>query len=290
MLFNEAKSKVMLITRKRIKRNINIYLNNKILEVVNDLKYLGIYFDSKLTFDKHIRYTAHNSSKLIHMLGRSAKQQWGLGHKSLKTIYEGALVPMITYGAPVWHEAVVKQTNLRVLQRAQRMINIKMAKAYRTISFESSCMMAAVPRIGIVIEGKARMYKIKHNIERTEYNCDTPLPVKQWTHPARRVNITEASDSTPYSAVIYTDGSKIKGKVGAGAATYVNHELIRQGKYRLHNSCSNNQAEQVAILKALEKLASQADHNKRTVAIYTDSKVTLDSLTNNFIHSPLKET
>jgi hypothetical protein len=112
------------------------------------------------------------------MLGRSAKLQWSLGHKSLK-IYEGALIPMITYGAPVWHEAVVKQRNLRVLQKVQRMININMAKAYRTISFEASCMMAGVPPIGIVIEEKTRLYNIKHNIERTEYDCDTPLPVKQ---------------------------------------------------------------------------------------------------------------
>jgi hypothetical protein len=56
------------------------------------------------------------------------------------------------YGAPVWDEAVVKQRNLRVLQRVQRMINIKIVKAYRTISFKASCMMAGVPPIGIVIE------------------------------------------------------------------------------------------------------------------------------------------
>jgi hypothetical protein len=84
------------------------------------------------------------------MLGRSAKLQWGLGHKSLKIIYEGALIPMITYGAPVWHEAVVKQINLRVLQKVQKMINIKMSKAYRTIYFGASCMMDGVPPIGIV--------------------------------------------------------------------------------------------------------------------------------------------
>jgi hypothetical protein len=62
----------------------------------------SIYFDCRLTFDKHIGYIADNSSKLIHMLGNSAKLQWSLGHKSLRTIY-GALIPIITYGAPVWH-------------------------------------------------------------------------------------------------------------------------------------------------------------------------------------------
>jgi hypothetical protein len=39
-------------------------------------------------------------------------------------------------------------------------------------------------------------------------------------------------------------------------------------------------------LKALDELASHSEHNGRTVSIY-DSKVTLASLRNNFIHSPL---
>jgi 2C-methyl-D-erythritol 2,4-cyclodiphosphate synthase len=40
MLFNDIKSKAMLISRKRNNGNINIYLNNIRLEVVKELKYL----------------------------------------------------------------------------------------------------------------------------------------------------------------------------------------------------------------------------------------------------------
>jgi hypothetical protein len=46
-----------------------------------------------------------------------------------------------------------------MVQRVQSLINIKIAKAYRTISFEASCMMAVSPPIGIVIEEKASLYK-----------------------------------------------------------------------------------------------------------------------------------
>jgi len=198
------------------------------------------------------------------MLSRYAKLRWGLGHKSLKTIYEGALIPLLTYGAPVWDEVVVKQRNLHMLQRVQRQINIKIAKVYRTISFEASCMMAGVPPIGIVIEEKARLYKIKHNAERSEHDCTIPLPIKEWLHPAWRLDIMEICDSTPYSIEIYTDGSKIGGKVGAGAAIYEDQVLKKQCKYKLQNCCSNNQAEQIAILKSLEELTSLSDHNANT--------------------------
>ena len=46
-------------------------------------------------------------------------------------------------------------------------------------------------------------------------------------------------------------------------------------------------AEQLAILKSLEELSFLPDHKDRTVAIYTDSQVTLDSLRNNSIHTPI---
>ena len=199
MQFIEIKSKAMLITIKRNNENINIYLNNRRLEVVKEMKYSGIYFDSQLTFDNHIKYTAENSTKLIYMLAKSAKLQWDLGHKSLKTIYEGAMIPLLTYEASVWEEAVLNKRNLCKLQRVQRLINIKIVKVYRTISFEASCMMSGIPPIGIETEEKARLYKIKHNVERSEYECDIALPVKEWPHPARCLNIMEIRDSTLYS-------------------------------------------------------------------------------------------
>ena len=42
--------------RRREKKEIEIYVNNKILKHVNSLKYLGIIFDSKLTFRDHINH------------------------------------------------------------------------------------------------------------------------------------------------------------------------------------------------------------------------------------------
>ena len=109
------------------------------------------------------------------------------------------------------------------------------------------------------------------------------------THSARRANILETSDSISSATQIYTDGSKIGGKVGAGVAIYTDNTLVRQCKYKLQDCCSNNQAEQIAILKSLELLPTLDGHNPRPVAIFTDSKVTLAALRNYSIHSFLTE-
>ena len=73
MKFNEAKSKVLLISSKRRRRNVTIFLNNRKVEQVNVMKYLGIHFDSRLTFYKQIDQLADKSKALIYMLNRTAK-------------------------------------------------------------------------------------------------------------------------------------------------------------------------------------------------------------------------
>jgi ribonuclease HI len=53
---------------------------------------------------------------------------------------------------------------------------------------------------------------------------------------------------------IYTDGYRNEQGVGAGVAIFSGKELVTKLKYKLDNRCSNNQAEQLAIAKALEAL------------------------------------
>ena len=149
--------------------------------------------------------------------------------------------------------------------------------------------MARVPPIGTVIAGKVQLYKRKHGTESSEYEWDMSLPVMEWPHPAQQVNIMETSAQTMYPTKIYTDSSKVRGQIGAGVAIYSNKWLVRQCKYRLQNCCSNNQAEQTAILKSLEQLLYLVDLGSRTVAIYTDSRVTLALLKNNSTNSFLIE-
>ena len=62
----------MVVTRKTRRENkeISIYLNNKPLEQVNNIKYLGITLDSKLNFREYFIYITGNCNKLIHALAK----------------------------------------------------------------------------------------------------------------------------------------------------------------------------------------------------------------------------
>ena len=87
-----------------------------------------------------------------------------------------------------------------------------------------------------------------------------------------------------YATEVYTDSRKIGDSVGATGIIFVNGKLVHQLEFKLHEHCSNIQAEQIAIIEVLEKLVElqNGQDNDKRVAIYTDSKITLDLLQNTF--------
>jgi ribonuclease HI len=74
----------------------------------------------------------------------------------------------------------------------------------------------------------------------------------------------------------------------AGVAIYRPGNHTKSLKYRLNNRCTNNQAEQLAILKSLEYTENMQTEDK-TATIHTESRTTLDSLKNNKIHTFILE-
>jgi hypothetical protein len=104
----------MLLSRRKRKeqKELKLYLNFRLVTQVSNLKYeyLGIVIDTKLTFKDHINYLTEKCSKLIFALSKSAKRNWGLGHDALKTIYNGAILPLILYGAPILRNALTKKS------------------------------------------------------------------------------------------------------------------------------------------------------------------------------------
>jgi hypothetical protein len=63
----------MIITRKMRRDKVNIFLNNRSLEQVDVMKYLGIHFDSRLLFYKHIEQVAEKSRVLTYSINRTSK-------------------------------------------------------------------------------------------------------------------------------------------------------------------------------------------------------------------------
>ena len=94
-------------------------------------------------------------------------------------------------------------------------------------------------------------------INNLEY--DALFDVRYRRNSAELAIIHEVENGTMYTTEMYTDGTKIGDNTGAPGIIFVNGKLICQLKFKLHGHCSNNQAEQTAILKVLVKLEELKD-------------------------------
>ena len=68
------------------------------------------------------------------------------------------------------------------------------------------------------------------------------------------MRISEQNEAKESTIHIFTDGRKNENGVGSGIAIYIQNELTHQMKHKLHNRCANNQAELMAIVKALHAI------------------------------------
>jgi hypothetical protein len=137
--------------------------------------------------------------------------------------------------------------------------------------------------IDIKTEEAAQLHQLTKGSRKEEAMFDQNIVVKQ--HPA--VNVTILQDNEDNSTTqVFADGSKSEQGVGAGIAVYRSGTLTKSLKYRLNKRRTNNQAEQLAILKSLEYIEN-IHTTDTSVTIYTVSQTTLDSLQNNNIHTYL---
>ena len=178
-------------------------------------------------------------------------------------ICNGEILPLLASGAPVWIECLKKKPNAIKLKRVQRLINIKIARAYRTTSHEALCVQTGMNPIHIELESQAIIYYNTRGNEKSEQYV-APKQYSQWNHPADALEMKEKREGREYTVEVYTDCSKSSGRVGSGIAVFENNHLPLQLMYRLADECSNNQADKLAIVKALEKL--------READIYKDYK------------------
>jgi len=117
---------------------------------------------------------------------------------------------LILYGAPVWAETVEKASYRKLLTRVKRLINIKIAKAYRTVSNEALCILTGLKPIHIKIKETAELYNIGRGNTYKKLQIDLDKPPKQWLHPADRTIVidTDNTQEDPTHINVYTDGSK----------------------------------------------------------------------------------
>ena len=70
---------------------------------MNELKFLGVIFDEKLSFRAHLDYACIKARKCLFALRSCALRNFEIPSSYFATIFISAIIPKLLYGLPVWY-------------------------------------------------------------------------------------------------------------------------------------------------------------------------------------------
>lgn len=156
-------------------------------------------------------------------------------------------------------------------------------------------MLAGVLPLDLRLKEVAALYEAKKGIalpelaDREAEQMDSAL---EMPHPAEQERVELCSlideeqytESKKHAVKIYTDGSKIEGKVGASFSLWRGDTESKSRKFALPSYCTVYQAELFALSEAMREILRRHDSD---FAIFSDSMAALQTISNPATLHPL---
>ena len=261
-----------------------VKMNGLEIELVSKMKYLGVVFDPKQSWNQHIEYVCAKTEKIVQRILRTTGNGWGLSGKVFRILYNGAIEPLLCYACPAWIGGL-NETNKAKLLSTQRSFALMITRGYRTISLEASLVLANIPPIDLRLKLWSNRYLIRHNIvpeTLPQLTYQQPAHFLEDGHPALRANYVRQNCLKSHHFNIFTDGSKKENestnRKQTGCAFVVKQQetIYHSEKARLHDECSVFQSELLAIKNAVTWCLQQ----DKTAIINSDSQSALQAISN----------
>ncbi|KAL0817996.1 hypothetical protein ABMA28_008538 [Loxostege sticticalis] len=293
--FAPHKTGAMTLTRKLIFDTPRISMGGVDVGMLNKIKILGLTIDHKLTFNDHIATQTRKALDIYKQIARAAKVTWGLHPEIIRLIYNATIEPIIMYAAPAWAPAAEKIGVRKLLDSVQRGFAQKLCKSYRTVSLHSALTLAGILPLDLRIQEAAALYETKRGSPLPELGdretesrvgfAETPHPAMHMDIRFERLEDQSLVDRHNVQEVrIFTDGSKIEGKVGAALSIWKGESEVRNQKFNLSAYCTVYQAELLAICKATGGILKGRE---KSYGLYSDSMAALETVVNHSSLHPL---
>lgn len=116
----------------------NIIVNDSTIQFSNEVSYLGITLDRKLTFASHIKKSCVKTSNCLRSLYPVLNRRSRLNLKNKNLLFTSIIRPILTYGAPIWsHSAWSHRKKLQIIQNKTLKIINNLPWRYPTIDLHN---------------------------------------------------------------------------------------------------------------------------------------------------------
>ena len=317
--FNSQKTVVVMFSRSTKVCPKLVRMDGDLIPYSDTVVYLGVTMDKELRWNHHIQLKIKKVRQLLMKMSSITHSYWGPQPKLMKWMYTGIVRPTMSYAAMVWAHKIEDNTiqeQFRTLNRRAINTIVKVPRSTPTRGLE--IMLDIMPlHLHIQKEGLAAYVRLKRSAEIQWEGVFSNIThsishLKFWEYLTHDLGLQDFHLETDACHVlntrnnfvldtssfvdmaecqghvdcnVYTDGSKLDGRVGAGVFIVRQGEDIVADRFRLPDSSTVFQAELAAIREAANILAAYGDLT--AVKFFVDSQAALRTLQADFITSKL---
>lgn len=162
------KTEALYLTGRKRTRGIDLMLAGHRIEIGTKAKYLGVMLDTGLNGKAHIAYVATKVQKVSLNLARLMPRVNGAsGDKRRLLASVGQSIAL--YASPVWGSMALQgNRNRSSIRSAQRVLAIRVSRAYRTVSTEALLVLAKLLPWDLLIEERSKRYLATGEVDHAE--------------------------------------------------------------------------------------------------------------------------
>ncbi|KAF8752121.1 Reverse transcriptase (RNA-dependent DNA polymerase) [Rhizoctonia solani] len=164
--------------------SLHLALNGKNYTILPQgcIRWLGFYLDRKLTFKEHISNSTNKAKAIIAGLGMLANTQRGLTIKHARILYLTCVIPILTYGSPLWFLGRRQKSLLEPLRKVQNQGLRWLLGAFKTTPIPCLEHLASIPPIHITCQKLIMNYSAKLRTIPKSSEVAKRLPASWDTH------------------------------------------------------------------------------------------------------------
>jgi len=149
----------------------SLTLNDTLIPVVEETKFLGLIFDHKLSFISHIKHLKEKCTKALNLLRVIAHTTWGADQQTLLHLYGALIRSNLDYGCIVYGSA--RRSYLRMLDPVQNHSLRLCLGAFRTSPSSSLCILANEPPLHLRRQKLSMQYCLRlSSISESSLQCN----------------------------------------------------------------------------------------------------------------------
>ena len=294
LVFNPTKTQAIIFDRaKKYKvSHPSIMMEGQELKFVEQIKYLGMTIQSRLSWTAHVVGQIKKANMLLNRARTVIGREWGLDPERALWVYTAIARPKVTYGSLVWAHSLNK-TLVNKLKQMQRKILIAISGALRSTPTEAMEVIAGLIPLDLHIMELAARSRVrtkplvKDRWDGIDGNQKGPGKVvghrRYWDKFTEGIGKLEGPPQRENSwlewefleeeagLTIYSDGAGNSQGAGYGFVAFEGNRLCHSEKGSLGRVCPY-EAELYAVRAALSWLVSNPHRLKGNVVLYTDSK------------------